>query len=480
LSLPSRSQFLTLIDAVSHPDCRAIENGTVRSLRLAWRADLRQGWGAEGPILHLDATMRPELVIPFVPDMAFAESLMATEPHVRVRQILGAPTSAKALTPLPEAAAREHDAAAGHLRDLATLIALRAMDLRGRSATLPDLLVIAQKAAVDALRTIGLPRNTEAVHFNALSGIDRWRDVAGLMILGRTLPTPATVETIAAAVTNRPPLESRGAVSWWYGSVERRIGLADGEVHVVSGEAHADPTAEAVRWTICEGELIQAIGRGRGVNRTADTPLEVDLLTDVVLPVTVHEVLQWDDICPTRHDAMLAAGVVLENAADMANAFPELWTTRDAAKKQNQRRGTNCYYRDVHNSDLSPSSAVVTYRPSGAGQKDREARFDPALIPDPRAWLEARVGPLAHFEITGGDVLVAAPPSPADLAAVRARLRASLNAVIRQRAANDRERLNDLSMRLDVAMQQRITVDRGRLAALSARLEAARPTTAAA
>jgi len=172
--------------------------------------------------------------------------------------------------------------------------------------------------------------------------------------------------------------------------------------------------------------------------------------------------------------------VVLENAADMANAFPELWTTRDAAKKQNQRRGTNCYYRDVHNSDLSPSSAVVTYRPSGAGQKDREARFDPALIPDPRAWLEARVGPLAHFEITGGDVLVAAPPSPADLAAVRARLRASLNAVIRQRAANDRERLNDLSMRLDVAMQQRITVDRGRLAALSARLEAARPTTAAA
>ena len=66
------------------------------------------------------------------------------------------------------------------------------------------------------------------------------------------------------------------------------------------------------------------------------------------------------------------------------------------------------------------------------------------------------------------------------MAAVRARLRASLNAVIRQRAANDRERLNDLSMRLDVAMQQRITVDRGRLAALSARLEAARPTTAAA
>ena len=77
---------------------------------------------------------------------------------------------------------------------------------------------------------------------------------------------------------------------------------------------------------------------GRGVNRTADTPVEVDLLTDVVLPVTVHEVLQWDDIRPTRHDAMLAAGVVLENAADMAKAFPELWPSHDAARQQKARR----------------------------------------------------------------------------------------------------------------------------------------------
>ena len=55
------------------------------------------------------------------------------------------------------------------------------------------------------------------------------------------------------------------------------------------GEVHADPTAEAIRWSICEAELIQAMGRGRGVNRTAENPLQIDLLTDVVLPVTVDE-----------------------------------------------------------------------------------------------------------------------------------------------------------------------------------------------
>ena len=61
-----------LVDAMS-------ENGTVRCLRLTWRADLRDGWGAQGPILHLDATMRPELVTPFIPEVTIAEPLVATD-----------------------------------------------------------------------------------------------------------------------------------------------------------------------------------------------------------------------------------------------------------------------------------------------------------------------------------------------------------------------------------------------------------------
>ena len=435
------------------------ENGTVRSLRLTWRAALRKSWGGGGPVLHLDATLRPELVTPFLPDITFAEPLMAKEPHVRVRQVLGAPTSAKALTPDDSAPERDRTAAALRRREVAALIALRARALRGQARSGKDLLVIGQKATIDALRAMGLPANAEAVHFNALSGMDRWRDVAGLMVLGRTLPAPTTVEGLAAALTNRRPLASRGDVSWWYGREERRIALADGGVHPVAGEAHADPTAEAIRWSICEGELIQALGRGRGVNRTAETPLEIDLLTDVVLPVAVHEVLAWDDVRPTDQDIMASTGVELENAADMAKAFPDLWQSRDAAKKHNQRRGTNCYYRSLSNSSLSPSSSVVIYRPAGAGQKDRQARFDLALIPDPRVWLEARLGPLAHFEMLGEEPSSAAPMDP---------------------AAEARARLAVLSTRLDAAIQQRLATDRARLAALSARLEAAKPDPAAA
>ncbi|MCJ2011005.1 hypothetical protein [Methylobacterium sp. J-076] len=48
-------------------------------------------------------------------------------------------------------------------------------------------------------------------------------------------------------------------------------------------DAHPDPVAEACRWQICEGELLQAIGQARGVNGTAETPLAIDVLANVCL-----------------------------------------------------------------------------------------------------------------------------------------------------------------------------------------------------
>ena len=42
---------------------------------------------------------------------------------------------------------------------------------------------------------------------------------------------------------------------------------------------------------------------------------------------------------------MAPRGVVLENAADMARCFPDLWENHEAARKDGQRSGTNCYYR---------------------------------------------------------------------------------------------------------------------------------------
>jgi putative DNA primase/helicase len=257
-----------------------------------------------------------------------------------------------------------------------------------------------------------------------------------------------TVEALSAALTGKMPLAAAESAGWWYGTEERRIRLAGGRTHALPGEAHADPTAEAIRWSICEAELIQAMGRGRGVNRAATTPLQIDLLTDVVLPVTVSELIGWRELCPTRRDRMALRGVVLENAADMARCFPDLWENHEAARKDGQRSGTNCYYRIFYNSRMSHSSAVVSYRPEGAGRKLRSATFDLTIIPDPEAWLTARLGPLATFSLD-------LPACPAEC---------------------DADRLADITRRLHAASAHDLTARKVALAALCARLAAAEPT----
>lgn len=266
-----------------------------------------------------------------------------------------------------------------------------------------------------------------------------------MIVLGRTLPVPRTVELLATALTGRRPQPNPEEAGWWYPTAERRLRLADGRTAPLAMEAHADPIAEAVRWSICEGELIQAIGRGRGVNRTADTALEIDLLTDVVLPVTVDALVPWSELQPTRRDLMALAGIVFENAADMAACFPELWPTREAAKKDRRRKGTNDYYRDLYNSKMSPSSVEVTYRPAGAGHRVRTARVDLARIPNPEAWLSNRLGPLASFEIRHGDAAAEGVPDAAYPDALASRLTASMRGILATRHAA----LEALAVRLE-------------------------------
>jgi putative DNA primase/helicase len=130
---------------------------------------------------------------------------------------------------------------------------------------------VGQKAAIDALRSAGLPPRVEAVHFNALSGLDRWGGIGGMVILGRTLPAPRTVELNAMALTGRVPAPNPEDAGWWYPMVERRVRLSADRTAPLAMEEHADPIAEAVRWSICEGELIQAIGP-RAAASTAPPP----------------------------------------------------------------------------------------------------------------------------------------------------------------------------------------------------------------
>jgi hypothetical protein len=86
-----------------------------------------------------------------------------------------------------------------------------------------------------------------------------------------------------------------------------------------------------------EGEVVQAIERARGVNRTAANPVDVLVMTDVVLPFPIEPV-EAADLEPSPIEMMLAAGDVgLENAAHAAICYPDLWPNADAARQAMHR-----------------------------------------------------------------------------------------------------------------------------------------------
>ena len=91
-----------------------------------------------------------------------------------------------------------------------------------------------------------------------------------------------------------------------------------GTVATVEADRHPDEIAEAVRRAICQDEMLQAVGRARGVSRTAANPVEVVLLGNVPVPGLVPDTIeQWH--APSVDDELLARhGAVLDAAAHAA------------------------------------------------------------------------------------------------------------------------------------------------------------------
>ena len=213
---------------------------------------------------------------------------------------------------------------------------------------LHSLLVIAQESVLDALGE--LPDGVRAIHYNALSGMDGYRDVRGIIMIGRTLPSPVQVEARAEVLTGDQVERVSGD---WYDLVEGRLSARDGRAGplvTVTGARgseprpghvqHPNPMAEAVRWQICEAELLQALGRGRGVRRSADNPLQIDILTNVPLPVAVDAAGPFEAFEPTAAEIMEARGVQLVDDVSVKGAFnliatvlPDLYPSADAARK---------------------------------------------------------------------------------------------------------------------------------------------------
>jgi hypothetical protein len=229
-------------------------------------------------------------------------------------------------------------------------------------------------------------RPASRLHFNAIAGLDNFKDVRLLILVGRVQPGPEAVEVLAATLSGSEPARTPNTSQnfTWYDRICRGIRLKDGKGAAVDGDEHHDPFVEAVRKLITEAELVQAFGRGRAVNRTEQTPLDIDLLFNTVLPVTVDTVSNWVD--PSLLIETAAEGVMLLSPVDMVRVWPTIWPNTRAADR-NLAMGVPAL----------PGFERISYRVQGPKMKSRSAYFDPTIIPDPRSWLQARLGPLTDL-----------------------------------------------------------------------------------
>jgi putative DNA primase/helicase len=383
------------------------ENGPVRELHLKARRSVKDGW--QVPTLLIDALLDINLVLPYWPQATITAEIEAEAPHQRIRQVTDRAFSKAMLNPLDEeGTAARPDVARKKGRNLRTVHAIVTREARRFPAG--KVLMVAQKGAKEGLIGLGLPPNVETGHHNAVAGQDIWRDVQLLIVIGRTMPRTAAVERMAEALTG-------SAITPLDGQYERTTGtrfVAGRGLVACEVDRHPDPAAEAIRRQVCEGELVQIIGRGRGVNRTAANPLDVLVMTDVTLPMPIHEEIAAADLDPTLPDLMLAAGgIVFENYRHAAEACPHLWSNWEAAKKAfaRPRKGTFRYEVYSH-TGLSPSSAQIRrldYQRAGRAHSPAIAWFDPLLRLDPETFLTEKLGPLAWCRVAAPEPSLADP-----------------------------------------------------------------------
>jgi hypothetical protein len=302
------------------------------------------------PILHLNATLRPGIVETVLPGLTVTE-ISAAMPNMHLTAVQGS-FGKSTLVEDPKASPDENRRRRNRLQECVDHVRWEAARVSpGR------VLVVTYKQIEPAFA--GTP-GVVTGHFKAIAGLDSYKDVALLVVIGRPLPGEDDIANLTSAYLGRLP-------DGGYHRVRRCVLMRDGSRRAVLAIEHEDPDAELLRSAVCMDEVIQAIGRGRGVNRTAANPLEVQVLADEALPLVHDRVVGWDALVPDIFQRMLLAGCAVDSPADAAALHPGLFQNVEQAKKAFQRGsfGGQIPIDDLYR-DLSLKS--VCYRREGRGR----------------------------------------------------------------------------------------------------------------
>jgi putative DNA primase/helicase len=141
---------------------------------------------------------------------------------------------------------------------------------------------------------------------------------------------------------------------------------------------------------------MQAAGRGRAVNRTAETPLDVDILADVALPLRLTEAVAWEPVSPLLL-MLITEGIVLLSARDLVQALG--WKLRSAQRAVHEFKNRQNLLKNT-TEGFGGSCRKFRYRHKGE-RWWRQGYYLPAVLSDPTQWLKEKIGPMQHVEVGG-------------------------------------------------------------------------------
>jgi putative DNA primase/helicase len=380
----------------------------VRTLYVYGRDDIAAGWRA--PTIAIDALHRPDLLAHYFPNIEDRGYIPTAAPHMIVEQAVYENWAKSYLDPTMG------DGDDKQKRDKRRRA--KALSLKMAARIGGKILLIGAKNVVQAIKATGLPPNICIGWHNATAGRDEFvfpdgetikgADLEGVILLGGgPEPTSNQVERMAGALTGIAP-KPVGTPDGRYPKADAERLMRKGRSIVAipaEGKRHPDDLCETIRQHITLGQLIQAAGRGRGIRRRADKPLRVIALTGAVLPFPVDTFLTEADVAITHADLMLAEGAVsYEDGTSAATAYPDLYPSPGAAREafrleRNNQRGPSGSLIGISIRDTD-APLPVTFQKAGLGQRPQRAWVLPSC-PDPRAAIEAALGPLARFEVVG-------------------------------------------------------------------------------
>jgi putative DNA primase/helicase len=302
-------------------------------------------WLKSLSVLIASASVRPDLVRRFFPTLEHKAPPMPALPHQTVRQYLGA------------------FGKAGITRKKLDELVIQ---IRFEAAIGKTVLVITHMRDEHAFA--GIP-GVRTLHHGNVAGDDDFGDVDLVVQIGGPFAPQAEIARLASAESGRLVPSAK--------PVRRPcIGLlADGSGMRFERLAYEDPAAQAVHAGIYDESFTQGgLGRGRGVNRSINSPLDIRIFGNVPLPVPIHSIDRWRPA--NRIAKMLLRGAVHLNASDMHCFYRDLFPSPGAAAQAIHRwNGRTALITEVNRlaRQLPAPWVEVTWQPNGQGHRTRKS-----------------------------------------------------------------------------------------------------------